>query len=91
MLRTDNDSPGKLYRESRETTGLSVEDGKIAKLFTSDAGGLTVVQTPETARSPQMVISALKLRQADYVLPLEEIAALLSALPTAAAAVPRTS
>ena len=66
------------------------EDGAQGLAAVHDAGGLTVVQTPETARSPQMVISALKLRQADYVLPLEEIAAMLSALPTAAA-VPRTS
>jgi len=67
------------------------EDGAQGLAAVHDAGGLTVVQTPETARSPQMVISALKLRQADYVLPLEEIAAMLSALPTAAAAVPRSS
>ncbi len=66
------------------------EDGAQGLAAVHDAGGLTVVQTPETARSPQMVISALKLRQADYVLPLEEIAAMLSALPTAAT-VPRTS
>jgi two-component system, chemotaxis family, protein-glutamate methylesterase/glutaminase len=67
------------------------EDGAQGLAAVHDAGGLTVVQTPETAQSPQMVISALKLRQPDYVLPLEEIAALLSSLPTAAAAVPRTS
>jgi two-component system chemotaxis response regulator CheB len=67
------------------------EDGAQGLAAVHDAGGLTVVQTPETAQSPQMVISALKLRQPDYVLPLEEIAAMLSALPTAAAAVPRTS
>jgi two-component system chemotaxis response regulator CheB len=67
------------------------EDGAQGLAAVHDAGGLTVVQTPETAQSPRMVISALKLRQPDYVLPLEEIAAMLSALPTAAAAVPRTS
>ena len=67
------------------------EDGAQGLAAVHDAGGLTVVQTPETAQSPQMVISALKLRQPDYVLPLEEIAAMLSALPTAAAVVPRTS
>jgi two-component system, chemotaxis family, protein-glutamate methylesterase/glutaminase len=66
------------------------EDGAQGLAAVHDAGGLTVVQTPETAQSPQMVISALKLRQPDYVLPLEEIAAMLSALPTTAA-VPRTS
>jgi hypothetical protein len=39
-----------------------------------------VVEHPDTARSPQMSISALKLRPADLVLPLEQIALLLGAL-----------
>jgi hypothetical protein len=39
-----------------------------------------VVESPETARAPLMTRSALKLRPADLVLPLVEIAGLLSSL-----------
>jgi two-component system chemotaxis response regulator CheB len=45
-----------------------------------DAGGITVVQAPETAQSPLMVLSALRLRPPDLVLPLDEIAVLLRTL-----------
>ncbi|MEA3175994.1 MAG: CheB methylesterase, partial [Gammaproteobacteria bacterium] len=45
-----------------------------------DAGGVTIVQRPDTAAAPNMVLSALKLRPADWVLPLEEIAVMLRAL-----------
>ncbi len=61
------------------------EDGAQGLAAVHDAGGITVVQTPELAQSPKMVISAIKVRQPDHVLSLDEIAALLSALPTAAA------
>jgi two-component system chemotaxis response regulator CheB len=56
------------------------EDGAAGLAAVHDGGGITIVQTPETARSPQMIVSALKLRPADLVLPLDQIAALLGAL-----------
>lgn len=56
------------------------EDGAAGLAAVHDGGGLTVVQTPATARSPQMALSALKLRPADLVLPLDRIAELLATL-----------
>lgn len=56
------------------------EDGAAGLAAVHDAGGITVVQAPETAQSPLMVLSALKLRPPDLVLPLDEIAALLRTL-----------
>jgi len=56
------------------------EDGAAGLAAVHDGGGMTVVQQPESARSPQMVISALKLRPADLVLSLDRIAALLATL-----------
>ena len=44
------------------------------------AGGLTVVQQPDSAAVPLMVVSALQRCPADFVLPLNEIAALLRRL-----------
>jgi two-component system, chemotaxis family, protein-glutamate methylesterase/glutaminase len=56
------------------------EDGAAGLAAVHDGGGTTVVQTPQSARSPQMVMSALKLRPADLVLSLEDIADLLRRL-----------
>jgi two-component system chemotaxis response regulator CheB len=56
------------------------EDGAAGLAAVQDAGGMTVAQQPETARSPQMILSALKLRPADLVLPLDGIAALFETL-----------
>lgn len=56
------------------------EDGAAGLASIHDQGGITVVEHPETARSPQMALSALKLRPADLVLPLEQIALLMGAL-----------
>jgi two-component system chemotaxis response regulator CheB len=53
------------------------EDGAAGLACVKDAGGLTIVQEPQTAQAPQMVKSALALRPADWVLPLDGIAALL--------------
>jgi len=61
------------------------EDGASGLAAIHDAGGVTVVQSPQTARAPQMVLSALKLRPADWVLPLDEIANMLHTLDTGAA------
>jgi two-component system chemotaxis response regulator CheB len=56
------------------------EDGAAGLAAIQDGGGITVVQNPETARAPQMILSALKLRPADLVLPLDGIAALIETL-----------
>jgi two-component system chemotaxis response regulator CheB len=58
------------------------EDGADGLAAVHDAGGVTVVQEPETAHSRQMVLSALKRRPPDHVLPLDGIAEMLSRLPT---------
>jgi two-component system chemotaxis response regulator CheB len=55
------------------------EDGAVGLATVKDLGGITVVQQPETAQAPLMVRSALAMRPADWVLPLDEIAALLKA------------
>ena len=84
------ESAAEIYRERLLGIILSGanEDGASGLAAIHDAGGVTVVQCPKTARAPQMILSALKLRPADRVLPLDEIAALLSTLNTAAVAVP---
>jgi two-component system, chemotaxis family, protein-glutamate methylesterase/glutaminase len=56
------------------------DDGAAGLAAVQDHGGFTVVQQPETARSPQMALAAIKRRTPDRVLPLEQIAALLSTL-----------
>jgi len=56
------------------------EDGAAGLAAIHDAGGVTVVQSPQTARAAQMALSALKLRPADCVLPLDEIAKMLRTL-----------
>ena len=45
-------------------------------------GGLLIVQTPSTAESPVMPQAALGAAQADYILPLLDIAPLLIRLCT---------
>jgi two-component system chemotaxis response regulator CheB len=59
------------------------EDGASGLAAVHEAGGVTVVQCPQTARAPHMVLSALKLRPADCVLPLNEIAGMLRTLKAA--------
>jgi two-component system chemotaxis response regulator CheB len=61
------------------------EDGASGLAAVRDAGGVTVVQRPDTARAPHMALSALKLRPAHSVLTLDEIAGTLRTLD----AVPR--
>jgi two-component system chemotaxis response regulator CheB len=56
------------------------EDGAAGLAAVHEGGGITVAQQPESARSPQMILSALKLRPADLVLPLDGIAALFETL-----------
>jgi two-component system chemotaxis response regulator CheB len=63
----------------------SNEDGATGLAAIHDAGGVTLVQSPETARAPNMVLAALKLRPADRVAPLHEIAQILRSLDSVAA------
>lgn len=56
------------------------EDGASGLAAVHDAGGVTIVQRPDTARAPHMPLSALKLRSADWVLTLNEIAGMLQTL-----------
>jgi len=56
------------------------EDGAAGLHAVHLAGGVTVVQQPDSARAPLMVVSALQRGPADFVLSLAEIAQLLGAL-----------
>lgn len=56
------------------------DDGTAGLAAIHRAGGVTIVQEPESALVPLMALSALKRTPADFVLPLAEIAALLQAL-----------
>jgi two-component system, chemotaxis family, protein-glutamate methylesterase/glutaminase len=56
------------------------EDGADGLAAIHRAGGVTVVQAPESAQSTHMVTAALKLTNANFVLPIEQIAGLLRAL-----------
>jgi two-component system, chemotaxis family, protein-glutamate methylesterase/glutaminase len=60
------------------------DDGATGLAAVHDAGGVTVVQRPDTAVAPLMPLSALKLRPADWVLTLNEIAAMLRTLDASA-------
>jgi two-component system chemotaxis response regulator CheB len=55
------------------------EDGAMGLAAVKDAGGITVVQHPQSAQAPLMGKAALALRPADWVLPLEDIATLFQA------------
>lgn len=59
-------------------------DGAAGLAAIQRAGGATVVQDPGEAKAPLMVTSALEKTQADYVLPLHDIAALIGTLAVAA-------
>jgi two-component system chemotaxis response regulator CheB len=63
------------------------EDGARGLALIKDAGGITVVQSPDTALTPLMGAAALKLRPADWVLPVDEIAAMLRTLDVGTATV----
>jgi two-component system, chemotaxis family, protein-glutamate methylesterase/glutaminase len=56
------------------------DDGAAGLAAVHNAGGLTVVQNPETAIAPHMALAALKQCAVDWVLSLDEIAALLQTL-----------
>ena len=59
------------------------EDGAEGLATVHEAGGMTVVQDPLSASSPTMVVSAIRRLTPDYVMPLDEIAAMLGTLGTA--------
>lgn len=56
------------------------EDGAAGLHAIHRAGGVTVVQQPDSAKVPLMVVSALQRNPADFVLSLPEIAELLKGL-----------
>ncbi|WP_313915201.1 chemotaxis protein CheB [Tahibacter sp.] len=58
-------------------------DGAAGMQAVQRAGGLTVVQQPESARMPQMPAAALERISVDHVLTLEEIMTMFQALPRA--------
>jgi two-component system, chemotaxis family, protein-glutamate methylesterase/glutaminase len=55
-------------------------DGAAGLHAVHRAGGVTVVQRPDSAKVPLMVVSALQRNPADFVLSLPEIAELLKGL-----------
>jgi two-component system chemotaxis response regulator CheB len=59
------------------------EDGAAGLHAIREAGGVTVVQQPDSAKVPAMVVSALQRGPVDFVLPLPEIATLLAHLASA--------
>ena len=64
------------------------EDGAAGLQAVQQAGGLSIVQRPDSAQIPFMVLSALKRCQPDFVLSLEQIAAVLHSLGAAVTASP---
>jgi two-component system, chemotaxis family, protein-glutamate methylesterase/glutaminase len=56
-------------------------DGAAGLAAVHGAGGLTIVQEPGSTPVPVMALSALERSPADFVLSLEQIAALLRTLP----------
>jgi two-component system, chemotaxis family, protein-glutamate methylesterase/glutaminase len=62
------------------------EDGAAGLQAVHDAGGVTVVQRPDSAQVPHMVMSAIQRTPVDFVLSLTEIAELLGTLTPAAPA-----
>jgi two-component system, chemotaxis family, protein-glutamate methylesterase/glutaminase len=58
----------------------SNEDGGAGLAAVQRQGGVTVVQEPQSALAPAMVLSALRHCDVDFILPLEQIAALLNKL-----------
>jgi two-component system chemotaxis response regulator CheB len=76
------ESAAEIYRERLLgviLTGAN-EDGAAGLAAVHDAGGITVIQEPQSAQASLMVLSALRRRSPDLVLPLGEIAQLFGSL-----------
>ncbi|MES2889126.1 MAG: chemotaxis protein CheB [Pseudomonadota bacterium] len=76
------ESAADVYRERLMAivlTGAN-QDGALGLAAVQAAGGVTVVQDPATAQSASMPRAALERVAADFVLNLEQIAALLASL-----------
>jgi two-component system, chemotaxis family, protein-glutamate methylesterase/glutaminase len=76
------ESAAEVYRERLLgviLTGAN-EDGAAGLHAVHRAGGVTVVQQPDSAKVPLMVVSALQRNPADFVLSLPQIAQLLAGL-----------
>ncbi len=58
----------------------SNEDGAEGLAAVKEHGGLAIVQDPRTAAAEQMPLAALKATRADYIVALNEVAALLNEL-----------
>jgi two-component system chemotaxis response regulator CheB len=65
------------------------EDGSAGLAAVGRLGGVTIVQEPDSAQVPLMVLSALRRSAPDFILPLDDIAALLRTLASAEATAPR--
>jgi two-component system, chemotaxis family, protein-glutamate methylesterase/glutaminase len=76
------ESAAEVYRERLLgviLTGAN-EDGAAGLAAVHDAGGITVIQEPQSAQASLMVLSALQRCTPDRVLPLAEIAQLFGSL-----------
>ena len=56
------------------------DDGSAGLAAVKRSGGVTIVQDPDSAQLPLMILSALKQSLPDFVLPLDKIAELLRTL-----------
>jgi two-component system chemotaxis response regulator CheB len=58
-------------------------DGALGLAAVKQAGGVTIVQNPDTADTPSMPKAAIRATTVDHVLTLAQIAPFLASLPTA--------
>jgi two-component system, chemotaxis family, protein-glutamate methylesterase/glutaminase len=66
------------------------EDGTAGLAAIHRSGGVTIVQEPDSAQAPQMVLSALERAPVDFVLSLKDIGVLLQTLAIAGVAAKST-
>jgi two-component system chemotaxis response regulator CheB len=84
------ESAAELYAERFVGTILTGgnQAGSAGLAAIGRSGGVTIVQEPASAQEPLMVLSALQRSPPDFVLSLDEIAALLRTLASADAVTP---